>query len=758
MEVVIEFDFKQDIMITARAKWNDTFSSVLKNLKNKIKIDISELYFLSNDKKIDENDNIKDLMNETEKQNKKIKIVVEDNNIKNPNDVICPECKEKCKIKNYRIEIYDCQKGHRLKNIRFDKCIKPKIYDTSKIICDNCNNKIEYNKEFYTCYECNMNLCTPCLAKHSNNHSFIISNPKNYISNKHRDNFLKYCKECEFYICSLSLNEQKKLKALHNEENQKPHVTNKETQTNISMLSTNQQGFNEYLSSRQFKNNFEAKNDYFLQSEIPKKEEIKGKGEKKKNKNHKKISKVNEKKMRDKNQTVSEGNLKNIKSVYILKAIFDNLTSRRSLIIIKYNKNIQQRLNIDEKSYKDFCETEIEITPTKNVDGKFINILKKEDKPFFHIYFDDNNKEIKRNYLTKNEKVNKIKILIDYQVKSFFELFSECSCIESLYFEKCNRNDLDTFNSMFYRCTNLKEINLKNMKTGRIKDMSYLFSSCNSLQKIDLTNFITDRVEYMNDMFSSCLSLKEINLSNFNTENVNNIQNMFNDCSSLEKINLLNFRTDNIFDMSCAFNGCSSLKELDLSNFKTDKVGAMFSLFRKCSSLKQINISNFNTKNVIDMSSLFQGCSSLKELNLSHFFTDKVTDISYMFDGCSSLKKLNISNFNTSEVTNMSYMFNECSSLDELMIDNFKTYKVTNMSHMFNNCSSLKKMDLSNFTFENVDVSYLFSKCFLLDEVDFQNLNADELVNMNGMFSGCSYNLKKKIRKKNLNLRDEAFN
>ena len=51
MEVVIEFDFKQDIMITARAKWNDIFSSVLKNLKNKIKIDISELYFLSNDKK-----------------------------------------------------------------------------------------------------------------------------------------------------------------------------------------------------------------------------------------------------------------------------------------------------------------------------------------------------------------------------------------------------------------------------------------------------------------------------------------------------------------------------------------------------------------------------------------------------------------------------------------------------------------------------------------------------------------------------------
>ena len=143
MEVVIEFDFKHDIKIIARAKWKDTFASVLNSLKNKIKIDINELDFLTKDKKINENDTIKDLMNETEKENKKIKILVEDNNIKNSNDIICPECKEKCKIKNYRIELYDCQKGHQLKNIRFDKYIDTKIFDKSKIICDNCNNKIE---------------------------------------------------------------------------------------------------------------------------------------------------------------------------------------------------------------------------------------------------------------------------------------------------------------------------------------------------------------------------------------------------------------------------------------------------------------------------------------------------------------------------------------------------------------------------------------------------------------------------------------
>ena len=35
----------------------------------------------------------------------------------------------------------------------------------------------------------------------------------------------------------------------------------------------------------------------------------------------------------------------------------------------------------------------------------------------------ENEKEIKRTYLNKNEKINAIKIIIDYQIKSFNKLF-----------------------------------------------------------------------------------------------------------------------------------------------------------------------------------------------------------------------------------------------------------------------------------------------------------------------------------------------
>ena len=43
---------------------------------------------------------------------------------------------------------------------------------------------------------------------------------------------------------------------------------------------------------------------------------------------------------------------------------------------------------------------------------------------------------MKRNYINTNEKIKKIKIIIDYQVKSFKNLFYFCDCIESIYFDK----------------------------------------------------------------------------------------------------------------------------------------------------------------------------------------------------------------------------------------------------------------------------------------------------------------------------------
>ena len=96
----------------------------------------------------------------------------------------------------------------------------------------------------------------------------------------------------------------------------------------------------------------------------------------------------------------NNNSLKNIKSKYILKEIFDNLEYKKLLEIIKYNKNFQLKLNIEINDYKTYKKIIIEIIPTKDKYGDFIHI-NENDKLYYHIYFNDNKEEIKNKYEIK---------------------------------------------------------------------------------------------------------------------------------------------------------------------------------------------------------------------------------------------------------------------------------------------------------------------------------------------------------------------
>ena len=142
---------------------------------------------------------------------------------------------------------------------------------------------------------------------------------------------------------------------------------------------------------------------------------------------------------------VSNNQLKNVKSDYFIQKFFGYMTERKSLETIRYNKSIQKRINININHYKDFFETktsiELDIIPMKGKYGDFINI-KEEDKKYFHIYFNDNKKEIEKTLLNKDDNVSKISIIFDYQIKSFSKLFDFCGCIESIDFKKFYRNNV----------------------------------------------------------------------------------------------------------------------------------------------------------------------------------------------------------------------------------------------------------------------------------------------------------------------------
>ena len=149
----------------------------------------------------------------------------------------------------------------------------------------------------------------------------------------------------------------------------------------------------------------------------------------------------------------------NIKSDFIFKKIISFIKRNKSLNIMKYNKKLQKRLNINIIDYKEYSEIEIELKLADDKYGDFINIPE-EEKEYYHIYFDNSNKEIKKNYLVENEKLKMIKIIIDYQVKSLEKLFFHCFCIKSIIFKNFYRDNITNMSFMFDGCFTLTELNL----------------------------------------------------------------------------------------------------------------------------------------------------------------------------------------------------------------------------------------------------------------------------------------------------------
>jgi surface protein len=162
----------------------------------------------------------------------------------------------------------------------------------------------------------------------------------------------------------------------------------------------------------------------------------------------------------------------------------------------------------------------MELKPSKDKYGNFINI-NEENKSYFHIYFNNNKEEINRNYIDRNDQIKVINIIIDYQVESFTKLFYDCECVESIYFKKFYRININDMCGTFSGCKSLKELNLSNFITKNVNNMSYMFYGCSSLKELNLSKkFNTNNVTFISDMFSGCSDelknkIKELNKFKF---------------------------------------------------------------------------------------------------------------------------------------------------------------------------------------------------------------------------------------------------
>ena len=117
----------------------------------------------------------------------------------------------------------------------------------------------------------------------------------------------------------------------------------------------------------------------------------------------------------------------------------------------------------------------------------------------------------------------------------------------------------------------------------------------------------------------------------------------------------------------------------------------------------------------------------------------------YQFSKLEEIEGLEL--LDTSNVINMSYMFSGCSSLTNLDVSSFNTSNVTDMSNMFRSCSSLTNLDVSNLDTSHVtDMESMFKNCSSLTSLELSNFDTRFVIHKDQVFIDVADNVFIKVK------------
>ena len=566
----VEFKYN-GLSIVIQCNENEKIKTICQQFCKKADIDKNKIFFSYNGKagnEFNEELMVNQMVNSIDKIENKMTILVYNINeeketqqtIIKSNEIICPKCGEICKIKfnNYKISLYDCKNGHEINNLSYDEYEKSQYKDISKIICGNCNEKNMYNsfnKEFYKCLECNINLCLLCKSNHNKNHNIINYKQLNYICGKHNKEFMNYCKKCKCNLCMFCNNDHK--------DHDKIFIGD--------IISNKNELENKIKEIKEYIDKFNNNTNEIIEMLNEVKNNI--------NKYYKILVEI-----------VNNYDMKNInyETLFNLKEIYNNNNLIKDLNEVNNDENNTNKFNNIIKIYK-------KIKNSKRNEIKLELDIKKEDINK-DIYFLDNT----NGFCNINGKIG---MHCHDLLKELNESNTE------LYI-----NGIKNKYSKFFRPEKegiykiLIKINIQ------MQDCSFMFFGCNNLIDIDLSSFDTQNVTNIGGMFYNCNNLKRINLSSFDTKIVTNMMSMFYSCNNLTDINLSSLDTKNVTNMSYMFCDCYNLKNINLSSFDTKNVTNMSFMFENCKNLKDIDLSSFDTKNATIINNIFNGCCNLKKI------------------------------------------------------------------------------------------------------------------------------------------------
>ena len=247
-EVIFTYNGKE---VKIQCQNDESMKDIFQRFISKTSIGINTIYFIYGGKIINEQLTFDQLANEEDKKRKTMNIIVNSHKdsklpkIIKSKDIICPKCKENCKIniKDYKITLNECPNDHILNNISLEEYNETQNIDESDIICDNCKNIYKsqtYNNKFYRCLTCNLNLCLLCKLIHNQKDYIIEYEEKNYKCKIHNEPFNNYCTQCKTNLCFLC---------------EKPHLNHKNSLINFGNIIPDIENSENYLSQFRIKLN-----------------------------------------------------------------------------------------------------------------------------------------------------------------------------------------------------------------------------------------------------------------------------------------------------------------------------------------------------------------------------------------------------------------------------------------------------------------------------------------------------------------------
>jgi len=111
LQVIINYKGKETII---QSQIEVTMEEIIKKFKTKIGNEINNEYYLYNGNMINKNNKLEEIINNEDKANNKMKILVididetnDDNNLEEIKEIICPQCQENViiNIKDYKLKM-----------------------------------------------------------------------------------------------------------------------------------------------------------------------------------------------------------------------------------------------------------------------------------------------------------------------------------------------------------------------------------------------------------------------------------------------------------------------------------------------------------------------------------------------------------------------------------------------------------------------------------------------------------------------------